>query len=367
MLLSILDAMPANVANNESIYSPKDTLIENSEDYPMKSDFLRPRPVFYKVESQVDEGKSHSIVAPRLGREEISQMFGDPFGKLAFSNDGTGQDRVRCGNAGRTAEALEPIERRYHPPDEQTGHQPSERHDGKQQKHHTPPMLLHIIFGQFDPHGKALDDQDDARELERDLIGITPCSRVDQIGGVRAKDDATDGGDGGFTYVQPLLDERRAQHEKRREAAKDDVDQVRPIDRQVVPCHLERCGCRGYRAMGVWEFLHAVLAEAINFFSPGFSRRRCISPLQLPKECLGLGTFYGPARFQREARKIGRRVETLAVMSKALHGDAAAIDKRRGREGVAVVKAIDSSGLLGWTGSTDNLWLDRTVPRSREA
>lgn len=62
-------------------------------------------------------------------------------------------------------------------------------------------MLLHVVFRQFDPYGKALHDKDDTGEFERDLIGIAPCSRVDQIGSVGTKDDAADRGHGGFANV----------------------------------------------------------------------------------------------------------------------------------------------------------------------
>lgn len=111
-------------------------------------------------------------------------------------------------------------------------------------------MLLHVVFRQFDPDGETLDDKDDSRELESDLIGVSPCSRVDQVGGVRAKDDSADGGDGCFTYVESFLDERRTQHEQRSEATEDNVDQMRSIDGEVVPRHgdsrawfLERVAC----------------------------------------------------------------------------------------------------------------------------
>ena len=62
-------------------------------------------------------------------------------------------------------------------------------------------MLLHVVLGKFDSDGETLDDEDDARELERDLIGISPCSRIDQIRSVGAEDDTADGGDGCFSYI----------------------------------------------------------------------------------------------------------------------------------------------------------------------
>jgi len=54
---------------------------------------------------------------------------------------------------------------------------------------------------------------------------------------VWAEDDSADGGDRRLTNVQSFLDEGRAQHEKGGEAAKNDVDQVRSIDREVIPRH----------------------------------------------------------------------------------------------------------------------------------
>lgn len=113
-------------------------------------------------------------------------------------------------------------------------------------------MLFHIVFGQFDADGETLDDEDDSRELEGDLIGVSPCSRVDQVGGMRAKDDSADGRDSCFTYVQSFLDERRTQHEQRCEAAEDDVDQMRSIDREMFPRHGES---RAWCLLVMLEFL----------------------------------------------------------------------------------------------------------------
>lgn len=100
-------------------------------------------------------------------------------------------------------------------------------------------MLLHVVFGQLDADGEALDDEDDARELERDLVGIAPCAWIDEVRSVRAEDDADDGCDGSFADVETFFDEGRAQHEQRGEAAQDDVDQMRSIDREMVPRHGE--------------------------------------------------------------------------------------------------------------------------------
>lgn len=92
-------------------------------------------------------------------------------------------------------------------------------------------MLLHVVFRQFDTNGETLDDQNDAREFEGDLVGVAPGERVYEVRGMRTEDDAADGGHGGFANVQSLLDEGGAEHEKRREAAQDDVHQVRLVDR----------------------------------------------------------------------------------------------------------------------------------------
>ena len=54
---------------------------------------------------------------------------------------------------------------------------------------------------------------------------------------MRAKDDSTDRGNCCFSYIQSFLDEGRTQHEKRGEATENDVDQMRSVDREVVPRH----------------------------------------------------------------------------------------------------------------------------------
>ena len=100
-------------------------------------------------------------------------------------------------------------------------------------------MLLHVVFRQFDAYGETLDDEDNSREFEGDLIRVSPCSRVDQVRGMWTEDDAADGGNSCFSYVQSFLDEGRAQHEERGEATEDDVDQMRSIDREVIPRHCE--------------------------------------------------------------------------------------------------------------------------------
>ena len=100
-------------------------------------------------------------------------------------------------------------------------------------------MLFHIVFGQFDADGETLDDEDDAREFEGDLIRIAPCVRVDQVGGMGTEDDAADGSDGGFADVETFFDKGGAEHEEGGEAAKDNVDQMRSIDCETIPCHDE--------------------------------------------------------------------------------------------------------------------------------
>jgi len=102
-------------------------------------------------------------------------------------------------------------------------------------------MFLHVVLWQFDTDGETLHDEDDAGEFERDLIGVAPRSWVDQVRGMRPKDDPADGSHGCFADVEALLDERGAQHEQGGEAAEDDVDQVRPVDGEVVPRHGEVC------------------------------------------------------------------------------------------------------------------------------
>ena len=73
-------------------------------------------------------------------------------------------------------------------------------------------MLLHIVFWQFDSDGETLDDEDNTRELKCYLIGIAPCSRVDKVRSVWTEDDAADGGDGCFSYVEALLNKGGTQH-----------------------------------------------------------------------------------------------------------------------------------------------------------
>jgi hypothetical protein len=51
--------------------------------------------------------------------------------------------------------------------------------------------------------------------------------------------DTTDCRDCGFTNVQTLLDHRGAQHEQTSEASKDQVDQMRLCDGEVIPRHCD--------------------------------------------------------------------------------------------------------------------------------
>lgn len=101
-------------------------------------------------------------------------------------------------------------------------------------------MLLHVVFGQFDAHRETLHHEDDPAELQGDLVRIAPCPRVDEVCRVGTENDAANGGHRGFTNVESLLDEGRAEHEKRGEATQDDVDQMWPVDCQVLPGHVGR-------------------------------------------------------------------------------------------------------------------------------
>ena len=99
-------------------------------------------------------------------------------------------------------------------------------------------MSFHVSLGQLDADGETLHDQDDAREFERDLVGIAPGEGVDEIGGMRTEDDADDRRDCCFANVEFLFDDQRAQHEQASEASEDDVHQMGLVDREVFPRHL---------------------------------------------------------------------------------------------------------------------------------
>ena len=68
-------------------------------------------------------------------------------------------------------------------------------------------MLLHVVFRQLDADGETLYDEDDSGELEGDLIGVSPRVRIDEVGGMRTKDDTAYRGDRCFTDVESLFDE----------------------------------------------------------------------------------------------------------------------------------------------------------------
>ena len=92
-------------------------------------------------------------------------------------------------------------------------------------------MLLHIVPWQLDTYGETLHDQDNAGELQCDLVGIAPGTRINEICGVRAEDDSTKGCYGRFSNVQAFLDDGRTQHEQGGKATEDDVHQMWLIDR----------------------------------------------------------------------------------------------------------------------------------------
>jgi len=62
-------------------------------------------------------------------------------------------------------------------------------------------VTLHVEFGQFDSYGETLDDENDTSELEGDSILISPCARIDEIGGMWTKDDTAESGNGGLADV----------------------------------------------------------------------------------------------------------------------------------------------------------------------
>ena len=237
MLLGVADAAARNIANHEAVKGPKDALVEDHVDDEVEADLAGVAVVLYQVQREVDEGKGHAVVAAGLGGQQVSQMLGHALGELALADDGRGQDGIGGGDAGGDDKRVEPGERRDHPPDEEADNQPAKGHDGHEQEDDGAPVPFHVEFGQFDADGEALDDEDDARELNGDDVDAAPGPGIDQVGGMRPEDDAADGGNGGLTNVHALLDDRRAQHEERGEAAEDDVDQVRLGDVEVVPRH----------------------------------------------------------------------------------------------------------------------------------
>lgn len=99
-------------------------------------------------------------------------------------------------------------------------------------------MLFHVKLGQFDTDGETLHNQNNSRELDRYNIDTAPFIGVDPVGSMRSEDDTAQRRDGSFANVHALLDERRAEHKQRGEAAKNDIHQVRLGDVEVVPRHL---------------------------------------------------------------------------------------------------------------------------------
>ena len=98
-------------------------------------------------------------------------------------------------------------------------------------------MACHVGFWELDADGEALDDEDDARELDGDNVDVAPLARVDEVCRMRAKDDAKDGGHGRLANVHALLDEGRDEHEDCGEGAQQDVDQMGSRDGEVIPRH----------------------------------------------------------------------------------------------------------------------------------
>ena len=91
-------------------------------------------------------------------------------------------------------------------------------------------MALHVCLGQFDTDGETLHDQNHSGTLKGDLIRIAPGDWVEDISGVRPKDDAAYGCDGGLTDVHLLLDEQGAQHKQASETSEDKVGQMWLVD-----------------------------------------------------------------------------------------------------------------------------------------
>ncbi len=128
-------------------------------------------------------------------------------------------------------------------------------------------MLFHIVFRQFDSNGETLDDENDSRELQGYLICISPCSRINQSYRVWSKDDSAECGDCCFANVESFLDEGRTQHEQRSEATEYYVDQMRPIDGEVIPCHLEWGSCLSVSvsiSSRVWGICQTVWSDLLS-------------------------------------------------------------------------------------------------------
>ena len=123
-------------------------------------------------------------------------------------------------------------------------------------------MALHVEAGQFDTDSKALDDEDDAGELDGDNVGGAPAVGVDEVGGMGTEDDTAEGGNGGLANVHALLDEGGAQHEQRGKAAENDVDQMGVCDIEVRPRHGE----------GRWSVCPRILRVVFGSSSTGGAR-----------------------------------------------------------------------------------------------
>lgn len=100
-------------------------------------------------------------------------------------------------------------------------------------------MALHVGLGQLDADRETLYHQDYAREFEGDLIDIAPVAGIYKIGGMRTEDDAKDRGNSSLTDIQAFLDDGRAEHEQACKGPQEDVDQMGPIDRKLLPGHFD--------------------------------------------------------------------------------------------------------------------------------
>lgn len=85
--------------------------------------------ILNEVETEIDEGESHSIVATGFRRQKISQMFGNTFGKLSFSDDRGCKDGIGSCNAGSAAKRFDKAECWNQPPDDDRSNEPSKCHD----------------------------------------------------------------------------------------------------------------------------------------------------------------------------------------------------------------------------------------------
>ncbi|KAG7150159.1 hypothetical protein HYQ46_000915 [Verticillium longisporum] len=164
-------------------------------------------------------------------------MLWHSLGELALANNGRGEDRVRGGDTGGDNQTVKPADGGDSPPDKEAHDKPAKCHDGKEEQDDGPPVFFHVKLGQLYADGETLDNEDDSGELEGDQVDIAPTLWIDQVCGMWSKDDATKRGNGGFSDVHALLDERGAEHEYRGEATKDNVYQVGTGDREVVPRH----------------------------------------------------------------------------------------------------------------------------------